>query len=248
MRSETAIEAAMKRAGGDTTMPRLRGIITAALEKRKGNPERAVDDVEAQTRGKPDLIRAALRMCVEVIAAERSGKELPGEGQGCRADKGLPDPANARQPNGDEVGHGSCADGGHGLHAENGQPAPAPIREPSERFLVARNDKGRFANVTREPSAVELAAARKVRSIAANSIWERSIGGEVKLGTATKSDLRQLGRKSHIVGHSVNRMLTEFSWPDDDKTTLPQVATEDQVRAILESGARSLNALEFTHA
>lgn len=204
---------------------------------------------------------------LRLIELARGAYELPGEGRTGTADDGRCCNADARQPNGDVAGHEERADEGRSRLA---RPSPAESSAEGQRALAGkateplpsaaaphRDAGGRPKGAeqakptlppAREPNAVQLAAARKVRATASASIWERSIGGSLKLGTATKFDLRQLARKFRIGEHSINRLLTELNWPDDDKSTLPQVASERQVKDILESGARSLNALESGHA
>lgn len=98
-------------------------------------------------------------------------------------------------------------------------------------------------SVPREPSKVDVAAARKARGVAARSIWDRTIGGEVTLRGSTKHHWQTMVHKSVLIGHVARRMLTEINWPDD-VTPLEKVATEKQVEAIFNSGYDALNSVK----
>jgi len=154
----------------------------------------------------------------------------------------VPVPASP-QPNADGRGHQVSA--GKAISAS---PSPsAPHRERPGQITVASKGHTSGARPAREPSTGEIVAMAKAHRLAASSIWNRSIGGELTLGTATRQDLRTLARKFRIGEHQVGRLMTEFAWPDDDKTTLKEIATEDAVRKILESGAQALRAMEMAN-
>jgi hypothetical protein len=87
----------------------------------------------------------------------------------------------------------------------------------------------------REPSPKAKSAALKVRQQHASTIWDRSIGGTVTLRGSTKHHWETLLRKGIVTSYVARRVLREVPWPDD-VTPLERVASEEQIKAILDSG------------
>jgi hypothetical protein len=101
--------------------------------------------------------------------------------------------------------------------------------------------------LTSQPSAGALTAARKVQTAAARTIWDQTIGGILTVGSSTKMDFVNFARKHTMAAYICNRFVREIAWTDEHKTTLREVASEKQVRAILDSGPAYLQALEAHH-
>lgn len=161
-------------------------------------------------------------------------------------------------------GHSNCASAGHSVSA----PTRQPLREREGQFL--RADKAKQAVPTprephraqaghldiavkalarvpaaREPSKTDVAAAATARLAASRSIWDKTIGGEITLRGSTRHHWQTIVRKGHVMAHVGQRMLTEIDWPDD-VTPLEKIATEADVKRIVESGYVALESL--THA
>lgn len=138
MKTETAIGAAMKRAGFDAAETQLRGIVIDALKKHHNNLDRAMKTIERDVDGDVDMVRVALRFFaqnllpdvgrfeVEIPSQTANGRQTPnGDGGHVLIDRHLSDAASLSR-NGDGLSPGA-------YHKD----AAIPVREPSQAQLAA---------------------------------------------------------------------------------------------------------------
>lgn len=174
--------------------------------------------------GSIDRLRTLVDMCAERMTGDAAISMAPQGGHSWRAAPG--------QQKGDGGGQRGVAHKGHPLSASPSSP-----------------DRGRKGQPTgaEKPTNIVSSATRtatlKVRQQLVSTIWDRTIGGEVTLRGSTRHHWETMARKATMIGHVARRMLTEIAWPDD-VTPLENVATEDQVKAIMNSG---YDALEKSH-
>lgn len=122
----------------------------------------------------------------------------------------------------------------------------APSSQPFASGGGHATDDAPSANAAPARKPALNTALVKAKLASANSIFERSIGGDLKLGDATRIDLVNFRKKTMIAQHTADRLLTEIEWRDDS-TPLRDLANEAQVKAILESSYRALDAIGATN-
>jgi hypothetical protein len=137
---DTAIAAALARAGMNTAECRLRIIATEVLKKHHGNVERAVKTFEREIDGDRGLIREALRFYLDryrLLVGDHPISETHAplvagqQSNGGRGPRSSDDPRNVAA---------SAAGGGAGQFGRDAQgPVVRPVREPShvERAAAA---------------------------------------------------------------------------------------------------------------
>jgi hypothetical protein len=155
-RTETAISAALAKAGANTTEYRLRMLATDALHKHHSHIERAAKTLERSVDGDAALIFEALRIVVQRYA-------LPANGQTFRDTQ--PIPAGGRQPDGDDRDLGSSETQPNVVTSSPGDGAGLSYIEThaaSARPVV-------------EPSPQQRAAETRVRATIALNVFDREL-------------------------------------------------------------------------
>lgn len=264
-----ALQEALTKAGAVSPQVRLYNRAVELLRGANWNAQIARQSLVDSLQKEPDLLlalfgeakisEAALSYLQERAAEARTTKTPGGEGgHWLRAAHVTPAPASRLQ-NGEGRGH-----------HKTGAPVKGAPSSPAKRG----EDKGQHGTATQGPCAPSsqpfasgggqapcgsqigvAAPARKpalntalvkAKMASANSIFERSIGGDLKLGDATRIDLVNFRKKTMIAQHTADRLLTEIEWRDDS-TPLRDLANEAQVKAILESSYRALDAIGATN-
>lgn len=156
MQTETAIAAAMSRAGLNTTEAHLRMIATDAMKKHHGNIERAIKTFEKEIDGDRDLIREALAFYLSRFRLPEADQFIADAQMGHVGD---------RQTNGDGRGHPPLANQNSG--------AASSLRDGVGQDADATRQN--FARPVREPSAQERAAEIAARTKAAVNVFDREL-------------------------------------------------------------------------
>lgn len=193
MRTETAISAAMQRAGGITSRDARFDVAIAEFQNNGGSEEQAIERV-----------RAAYRML--------------GEGHGTSAERGQNGLANAQHTNGDgeamsnePIGHQYDAspspthreqDGPKSCADEGQIQLAAPVRVPSAQPL-------RILQPSREPSRTDVAAMTTARKAAAEvilkidgiDIRDLTVGFCISMARAKGMQARVLGQLGERLKH-----------------------------------------------
>lgn len=120
MKSETAVSAALDRAGFNTDEARLRQVVHAAVTKHHGNVERAVKTATDEALGDHGLTRELLRFYIERFEGLLAKGHATNVFQSSFA--------NGRQTHPAEVGH---------AEGVNPSPSARPGREPSAAQTAA---------------------------------------------------------------------------------------------------------------
>lgn len=266
---KTALQEAMTKAGAVSPQVRLYNRAVELLRGANWNAQIARQSLVDSLQKEPDLLlalfgeakvsEAALSYLQERAAEARPTKTLGGErGHGSGDTHVTPAPASRLQ-NGEGRGHhktGALVKGAPSSPAKRDEDKGRDDadthsgRAPSSRPFAS----GEGRNAGDNPVTLAAPARRPVLSsplvkaklASANSIFERSIGGDLKLGDATRIDLVNFRKKTMIAQHTADRLLTEIEWRDDS-TPLRDLADEAQVKAILESSYRALDAIGATN-
>lgn len=127
---QTAMAAAMARAGVNTAAARLR-VLAEDILRRPGSDRQHLDDMRAAVAGKCDLFDATLQFYLDYVAADMRGDGLPGRGHSAVAGDGQSGRAPARQPSEDGTGQSSVAVGG-GQHT--GARPSSPVESEGTSF------------------------------------------------------------------------------------------------------------------
>lgn len=154
--TETAMSAALSRAGLNTAESRLRMLATDALKKHHGNIDRAIKTFEAGIDGDRAMIRESHLHYLKTF-------RLPDADHAPRANQNLP--VGDRQPNGDERGQRTSAD-------QN------PVAASSPHDGVGHGAFGALGSGARpvvEPSAAQTAADVKVKALSALTVFDREL-------------------------------------------------------------------------
>lgn len=264
-----ALQEALTKAGAVSPQVRLYNRAVELLRGANWNAQIARQSLVDSLQKEPDLLlalfgeakisEAALSYLQERAAEARTTKTPGGErGHTSSAAQRTRAPASRLQ-NGEGRGHYTAdipggdapsspakrdEDKGHLPIATH--PGRAPSSQPfaSGEGHTACDAHRAIAAPARKPALNT--ALVKAKMASANSIFERSIGGDLKLGDATRIDLVNFRKKTMIAQHTADRLLTEIEWRDD-YTPLRDLADEVQVKAILESSYRALDAIGATN-
>lgn len=264
-----ALKEAMTKAGAVSPQVRLYNRAVELLRGANWNAQIARRSLVDSLQKEPDLLLAlfgeakiseAALSYLQERAAEARATKTPGceRGHTSSAAQRTRAPASRLQ-NGEGRGQQTfdtqkiCAPSSPAKRDEDkGQPVgdTHPMTAPSSHpFASGEGHRGRgthtgLADPARKPALNT--ALVKAKMASANSIFERSIGGDLKLGDATRIDLVNFRKKTMIAQHTADRLLTEIEWRDDN-TPLRDLASEVQVKAILESSYRALDAIGATN-
>lgn len=265
-----ALQEAMKKAGAVSPQVRLYNRAVELLRGANWNAQIARQSLVDSLQKEPDLLLAlfgeakvseAALSYLQERAAEARLTQTPRERRGHAPVATQVGRAPApRLPNGEEdKGQRTfdtqkiCApssptkrdeDKGHTAAATHWTRAPSSQPFASGEGRAISDTHSEFAAPARKPALNTALVKAKLAS--ANSIFERSIGGDLKLGDATRIDLVNFRKKTMIAQHTADRLLTEIEWRDDN-TPLRDLADEAQVKAILESSYRALDAIGATN-
>lgn len=264
-----ALQEALTKAGAVSPQVRLYNRAVELLRGANWNAQIARQSLVDSLQKEPDLLlalfgeakisEAALSYLQERAAEARTTKTPGGErGRVMNAAHSQVAPASRLQ-NGEGRGHhtddipGRSAPSSPAKRDEDkGHPGDDthPARAPSSQLFASggghATDDAPSANAAPARKPVLSSPLVKAKLASANSIFERSIGGDLKLGDATRIDLVNFRKKTMIAQHTADRLLTEIEWRDDS-TPLRDLANEAQVKAILESSYRALDAIGATN-
>jgi hypothetical protein len=218
MTDDTTMAAAMKKAGIKAPIERLRDIIGKVVPQ---STDLAV--VQAAITNSGDVDAALALIDPQVVAARLKAliREVSG-GDQARATQSGQGPVIAADASGD-----------HLQRTKLGQARVIPA-------VDVRQHQRRFPGHAKPRSA----GARKALAIsAARGIFAREIGsGRKVVGEVTHFDVVQIKRRG-LIDSTIADGLLELDWPDRDKTTLMQFATEEQVSAVFNRAYRALDQL-----
>lgn len=267
---KTALQEAMTKAGAVSPQVRLYNRAVELLRGANWNAQIARQSLVDSLQKEPDLLlalfgeakvsEAALSYLQERVAEARATK-TPGGARGrvMNVAHSQVAPASRLQNGEEDKGQRTfdtqkiCAPSSPAKRDEDKGRDDADAhsgRAPSSRPFASGEGRNAGDNpVTLAAPARKPAlntALVKAKMASANSIFERSIGGDLKLGDATRIDLVNFRKKTMIAQHTADRLLTEIEWRDDS-TPLRDLADEAQVKAILESSYRALDAIGATN-
>lgn len=204
--------------------------MSAALKKAgiSGNPRYILAiRLLQQCDGNLEVAIQTLRQVMQDMANGQTG------GQPLCDTQGKPAPAS------DGKGHQRCD-----TQTSAAQPSETSEQRAGQRRFVPQHENARPAPMQR-PRRTPAAHAAATKAVE-QAIWDRKLGlFEITLRSATRLDFVNLSRKGLMMGHIADRMLTEIKWPDDT-TPLPKVATEAEVKKILDTGYAVLDSLGVT--
>ena len=120
------------------------------------------------------------------------------------------------------------------------------LKVTEQPILVHEHRRAQWG--TKRPAAATKISKGAALAYATTSIFARQIGSGIKqVGEVTRFDVLQIKRRG-LINSTVADGLLELDWPDEDKTVLHQIASEQQVTAVFNRAYKALDALGITHA
>ena len=241
---------ALEKAGVETAAARLAALAYKLLKKSDRSPAKAVDGFAEAVVQNFELLRALLSeqevkssayRYLQDRAAEMAGK--PAAGGASQHDlESHESHDRSSEPTQHRASHGRSES-----QAKDDRPVPdrdrlsqTPIEsQQADDRPVAVRAHGRGIPSKLKP-ATALAYAR-------TSVFARSFGSGVReLGEVTKFDVIQVKRRG-MRDSTIADGLLELDWPDDYKAKLHEVASEEQVLAVVARAYKAMNSLGITN-
>jgi hypothetical protein len=236
----------LETAGVDTAAARLAASAYDALKVAKNRPALAADGWVESILADADLVHALMRASRHQLhaAAYAYLVDRSTDMQGIGASQETP----VSQKVGDRPDQ-SDAGASHAARASQASPDRPGVGATFEKPVhVREHNRREWGGRKKQPAAPTRISAKAAIAYASTSIFAREIGsGKMRIGDLTKFDVINIKRRG-LIDSVIADGLLELNWPDDQKTKVHEIASEQQIEATFARAYTVLDSLGMAHA